>query len=88
MARKSRKNNDISNDVVSNVSRFTIHTAFYIRLSVEDNKNRGNSIEHQQMLLRNFVAVNPEFHVVKHILIMVKQVQILHVQHFRKCYKT
>ena len=65
MARKSRKNNDISNDVVSNVSRFTIHTAFYIRLSVEDNKNRGNSIEHQQMLLRNFVAINPEFHVVK-----------------------
>ena len=65
MARKSRKNNDISNDVVSNVSRFTIHTAFYIRLSVEDNKNRGNSIEHQQMLLRNFVAVNPEFQVVK-----------------------
>lgn len=65
MARKSRKNNTVSNDVVSNVSRFTIHTAFYIRLSVEDNKNRGNSIEHQQMLLRNFVAVNPEFHVVK-----------------------
>ncbi len=65
MARKSRKNNTVSNDVVSNVSRFTIHTAFYIRLSVEDNKNRGNSIEHQQMLLRNFVAINPEFHVVK-----------------------
>ena len=65
MARKSRKNNDVSNGVVSNISRFTIHTAFYIRLSVEDNKNRGNSIEHQQMLLKNFVAVNPEFQVVK-----------------------
>ncbi len=65
MARKSRKNNDVSNDVVSNISRFTIHTALYIRLSVEDNKNRGNSIEHQQMLLKNFVAVNPEFQVVK-----------------------
>ncbi len=65
MARKSRKNNDVSNDVVSNISRFTIHTALYIRLSVEDNKNRGNSIEHQQMLLKNFVAVNPEFQVIK-----------------------
>ena len=65
MARKSRKNNNVFNDVVSNISRFTIHTALYIRLSVEDNKNRGNSIEHQQMLLKNFVAVNPEFQVVK-----------------------
>ncbi len=65
MARKSRKNNNVFNDVVSNISRFTIHTALYIRLSVEDNKNRGNSIEHQQMLLKNFVAVNPKFQVVK-----------------------
>lgn len=68
MARKSRKNNTVSNDVISNVSKFAkfvINTAFYIRLSVEDIKNKGNSIEHQQMLLRNFVAVNPEFQVVK-----------------------
>ncbi len=64
MARKSRKN-IISNENSIPKSNFTINTAFYIRLSVEDNKNRGNSIEHQQMLLKNFVAVNPEFHVVK-----------------------
>ena len=64
MARKSRKNN-VSNENTVSKSNFTITTAFYIRLSVEDNKNRGNSIEHQQMLLKNFVAVNPEFHVVK-----------------------
>ena len=64
MARKSRKNN-ISNENAVSKSNFTINTAFYIRLSVEDNKNRGNSIEHQQMLLKNFVAVNPEFHIVK-----------------------
>ena len=64
MARKSRKNN-ISNENTVSKSNFTVNTAFYIRLSVEDNKNRGNSIEHQQMLLKNFVAVNPEFHVVK-----------------------
>ncbi len=64
MARKSRKNNILNENSVPK-SKFTINTALYIRLSVEDNKNRGNSIEHQQMLLRNFVAVNPEFHVVK-----------------------
>ncbi len=64
MARKSRKN-DTLNEITVSKSNFTINTAFYIRLSVEDNKNRGNSIEHQQMLLRNFVAVNPEFQVVK-----------------------
>ncbi len=64
MARKSRKN-DTLNEITVLKSNFTIHTAFYIRLSVEDNKNRGNSIEHQQMLLQNFVAVNPEFQVIK-----------------------
>ena len=64
MARKSRKNN-ISNENAVLKSNFTINTAFYIRLSVEDNKNRGNSIEHQQMLLKNFVAINPEFQVIK-----------------------
>ncbi len=64
MARKSRKNN-VSNENTVSKSNFTINTAFYIRLSVEDNKNRGNSIEHQQMLLKNFVAVNPEFQVIK-----------------------
>jgi len=64
MARKSRKN-IISNENSIPKSNFTINTAFYIRLSVEDNKNRGNSIEHQQMLLKKFVAVNPEFQVIK-----------------------
>ena len=64
MARKSRKNN-ISNQNTVSKPNFTIYTAFYIRLSVKDNKNRGNSIEHQQMLLKNFVAVNPEFQVIK-----------------------
>ena len=64
MARKSRKNT-VSNENTISKSNFTVNTAFYIRLSVEDNKNRGNSIEHQQMLLKNFVAVNPEFQVIK-----------------------
>ncbi len=65
MARKSRKNNNVFNQNKISKSNFTVNTAFYIRLSVEDNKNRGNSIEHQQMLLKNFVAVNPEFQVIK-----------------------
>lgn len=38
-----------------------IRTALYIRLSVEDNKKRGHSIENQKLVLENFLAVRPEF---------------------------
>jgi len=57
MARKSRK---VENTAVSSVALY-IRTAQYIRLSVEDNKNRGNSIETQQKVLDNYIALNPEF---------------------------
>ena len=49
MARKSRKN-DTLNEITVSKSNFTINTAFYIRLSVEDNKNRGNSIQGENMI--------------------------------------
>mgnify|MGYP000737800289 FL=1 len=35
--------------------------ALYIRLSVEDNKKRGHSIENQKLVLENFLAGRPEF---------------------------
>ena len=38
-----------------------IRTALYIRLSVEDNKKRGHSIENQKLVLENFLAGRPEF---------------------------
>ena len=58
MARKSRKNIVVPETPVYS---FTLYeTAMYIRLSVEDNKNRGNSIESQKSILENHIAVNPD----------------------------
>jgi hypothetical protein len=37
-----------------------IRTAQYIRLSVEDLKNKGNPIENQKTLLDNFLNAHPE----------------------------
>ena len=52
MARKSRKHNTAQAAV--HVSPF-ISTALYIRLSVEDNNKRGNSIETQKLVLEKFL---------------------------------
>lgn len=58
MARKSRKNQTAA--PVCDTSIY-IRTALYIRLSVEDNKKRGHSIESQKLVLENFLAGRPEF---------------------------
>ena len=60
MARKSRKH--ITEPVFTSVSPF-INTALYIRLSVEDNKKRGNSIETQKMVLEDYLSNKPEFRI-------------------------
>lgn len=60
MARKSRKN--ISAAKENNTARI-YNTALYIRLSVEDNKKRGNSIETQKSILENFAALNTDIKV-------------------------
>ena len=57
MARKSRKHNTAQAAVP--VSPF-ISTALYIRLSVEDNNKRGNSIETQKLVLEKFLFGKPE----------------------------
>lgn len=59
MARKSRKHLE----QVSEAPAFEIpmyQTALYIRLSIEDNKKRGNSIESQKAILENYIKLNPE----------------------------
>jgi DNA invertase Pin-like site-specific DNA recombinase len=64
MARKSRK--DLDKDIVTESVDFEIpiySTALYIRLSIEDNKKRGNSVESQKSILENHVALNPELKV-------------------------
>jgi len=59
MARKSRKNLDVL--VEQTVFESPVYnTALYIRLSVEDNKKRGNSIDSQKAILENYVSLNPE----------------------------
>src|SRR5699024_10556351 len=58
MARKSRKNQTAT--PVCDTSLY-IRTALEIRLSVEDNKKRGHSIENQKLVLENFLAGRPEF---------------------------
>ena len=57
MARKSRKNPVAAVPAPS----LCIYTAFYIRLSVEDNKKRGCSVENQKLVLNDFIADKPEF---------------------------
>ncbi len=60
MARKSRKN-PLSPSPAAGRTSNPLRTAFYIRLSVEDNQGRGNSIDNQQLVLRDYIADRPEF---------------------------
>lgn len=61
MARKSRKNIPVEASVQTKVY---IRTAMYIRLSVEDNHNRGNSLDNQQLIIQDYLADKPEFEIV------------------------
>ncbi len=60
MARKSRK---AMTTQPSYQAATYIHTAIYIRLSVEDNKRHGNAIENQQLVIREYLSDKPEFKV-------------------------
>ena len=60
MARKSRKNIPVPDTATAKMTN-ALRTAFYIRLSVEDNQGRGNSIDNQQLVLRDHIADRPEF---------------------------
>lgn len=59
MARASRKNG-ISEDLPKSRKQTVFRTALYVRLSVEDNgKADADSIENQELLLRNYLAGRP-----------------------------
>ena len=59
MARKSRKNIETAtNETVS--QSIVYNAAGYIRLSVEDNKKRGDSVDTQKSILQNFITLNPD----------------------------
>lgn len=57
MARKSRKQAVVSMPAPS----LYVHVALYIRLSVEDNKKRGCSVENQKLVLNDYLADKPDF---------------------------
>ena len=38
-----------------------VYVALYIRLSVEDNKKRGCSVENQKLVLNDYLADKPDF---------------------------
>ena len=59
MARKSRKNIAVSETTEINTP-VCIKTVQYIRLSVEDSSNKGNSIENQKLILDDFIAQHPD----------------------------
>lgn len=59
MARKSRKNIITVETTPLNVAQH-IRTAEYIRLSVEDSNNKGNSIVNQKMLLDDYISRNAD----------------------------
>ncbi|RGD20626.1 recombinase family protein [[Clostridium] scindens] len=57
MARKSRKQTDAPMQAPS----LYVYVALYIRLSVEDNKKRGCSVENQKLVLNDYLADKPDF---------------------------
>jgi len=60
MARKSRKQRDAAPNIAEVAQSTTYNAAGYIRLSVEDNKKRGDSVETQKSILQNFIALAPD----------------------------
>ena len=59
MARVSRKNG-VSEGLPKGPKQTVFRTALYVRLSVEDNgKADADSIENQELLLRNYLAERP-----------------------------
>ena len=57
MARKSRKQTESPMPATS----LYVYVALYIRLSVEDNKKRGCSVENQKLVLNDYLADKPDF---------------------------
>jgi len=57
MARKSRKQAEVPMPAPS----LYVYVALYIRLSVEDNKKRGCSVENQKLVLNDYLADKPDF---------------------------
>ena len=58
MARKSRKNVEISQ--TSPCDSLAFNVAAYLRLSADDRRKKGDSIETQRNIIENFIGLNPD----------------------------
>jgi len=59
MARKSRKNADVDTAVMTQpVKKPSFLVGGYVRMSVEDKKQKGNSIENQQAIIKAYIMEN------------------------------
>lgn len=63
MARKSRKHANIQTETSYHAALY-VRTAFYIRLSVEDNKKHGYSLETQRLILEDYSTRYPEIEMI------------------------
>ncbi len=85
MARKSRKQTASPMPAPS----LYVHVALYIRLSVEDNKKRGCSVENPKLVLNDFLSDKPDFGTLLCMIpisITERQGQIFTALDFSKCY--
>jgi DNA invertase Pin-like site-specific DNA recombinase len=60
MARKSRKHIEATPSPAASVQNYV--AAGYVRLSAEDRKKKGDSIETQKAILENYIALQPDIH--------------------------
>ncbi len=65
MARKSRKNQNTLPPVPESCQIKTWKAALYIRLSVEFNSRRGDSLETQKQIMEAYLALHPEIEMMK-----------------------
>ena len=63
MARKSRKN-IVAPETAKKAAAKVWRTALYIRLSVEFNSNRGDSLETQRQIMEAYIALCPDIEIV------------------------
>ena len=65
MARKSRKHLNAETERESVSTRVSYNAAVYVRLSCDDTKKRGDSLETQRNIIENFVATASDIRIVE-----------------------
>ena len=85
MARKSRKNVTVEKPVAQEK---VWQAALYIRLSVEFNGNRGDSLETQRQIMEAYLALCPDIEIAEIYTDNGSSAAPLSGQAFRRCWPT